>query len=207
MVLLEDIIPTISNIIENAKSTTIFTNKCEIVTSILEEMRTEIVNFHPTKELSQEDLLQLQENFNNLSNIMGSFQKEHFFWSILKTNQSFQQTIQTINSIMSKINSLLQSIGIEKSFKLPEDNLYHDLDQIDALLGDTLLAIQQRRKEVEDYFKQIHKARHNLNRISTDEENIDELNKYPHYKVAKTDFDISPEEIFKDLNFLQLDRY
>lgn len=195
MVLLEDIIPTISNIIENAKSTTIFTNKCEIVTSILEEMRTEIVNFHPTKELSQEDLLQLQENFNNLSNIMGSFQKEHFFWSILKTNQSFQQTIQTINSIMSKINSLLQSIGIEKSFKLPEDNLYHDLDQIDALLGDTLLAIQQRRKEVEDYFKQIHKARHNLNRISTDEENIDELNKYPHYKVAKTDFDINPEEI------------
>lgn len=201
MDLQKDIVPIISKIIENAKTPTIFTNKCIIVVSILESMKEAIINFSPESEIGQPDLESLQNHFLRLFETIRSFKKENFFWSICKNGQSFQQTVKNINDIMGKINLTLNKIGIKQSFSLPGDELFNDLDELDNFLRDTLHVIEQRRKEVQDLFKQIHTARSNINSISTDEDNIEELKKYPQFQVSKADFTINPNIIDKNAEF------
>ena len=202
MILIEDILLSISKIIDDACHSTIFTNKCDILASTLKEMKDEIINTKCFDKNRQDDLSKLYDNLRKLSDIIGSFQKEQFFWSILDTDQKFQQSITSINNIMNEIDSLLQQSGIKKSFKLPKDDLFHDLDQIDQLLADTHILIQKRRKEVGEYMKQIHSSRTNINNLSTFEENIEELKKLPQYKLNKSDFTINPVKIDHNDEFL-----
>lgn len=204
MVLITEIRSLITKIIDDACNTSIFTNKCRILASVLDELKNEITKLKKNIESKQEELRNLEEHLKRLSNIINSFQRGQFFFSFLTKKQTFQEIIDSINCQMNEINTAIQFININKSFNLPKDDdltLYKDLDQIDEFLADTHVLIQQRRKEISETMKQIHQTKGSKS-LSTDEENIEALKGQPEYQLSKSDFLINEEKIDHNDEFL-----
>ena len=87
MVLITEIRSLITKIIDDACNTSIFTNKCRILASVLDELKNEITKLKKNIESKQEELRNLEEHLKGLSNIINSFQRGQFFFSFLTKKQ------------------------------------------------------------------------------------------------------------------------
>lgn len=97
---------------------------------------------------------------------------------------------------MEKINSIMHEIGINGTFKINVSDLFDDLSNIDDLLIKSIFQYQKRRSEVSELMKQ---TLSNFN--NSDEDNINELNKYPQYKLEKTDFEYDAKKVDSNKTF------
>ena len=181
---LEEILSLLFIIISKSKKVLIFKHKCSVVASTLDDIKIALIKYYPKDRLQNEELIKIKNYLNNISNIIDMFSSSNYIWSFIQADQPFKQ-ITDINEIISKINQSLHNIGITSSFNLPLEEIYHDLDQIDNILYNTLQLINKRRVDIEEYFKQTSQETFLQ---TSDEDNRNELNKYPKFKKKVTDF-------------------
>lgn len=156
---MDTIVSLIGTIIQEACHTFIFNNKCQVVSTIIEEIKIQLAKNEINAESNQKIISKLIKSLQNLLNLILSLQNEDWFRSILGTETLLPTIIKEINLILNDINSLIKSLGLH-SINIPSDDLTSDFIRIDDILKSMQYenneVIQLRQKEIENYLIQIY---------------------------------------------------
>lgn len=175
--IISEIKAIISEVDTKSQTAVIFQNKFTIINRILQD-----IDFQEISQYQQQ-CQSFKQNLTELLQIIDNIQDEQQLFHLL-VHQSMQQFVYKINHIIEKINSLMNEMGIDESFKMPVSDIFNDLTNIDDILVKTIIQFQKRRNEISELMKQTTASVYN----NSDEDNINELNKYPQYKLKKSDF-------------------
>lgn len=186
--MVDRIVDFASNIIEKANEAYFFNNKCKVVASILEENITQMIDINKKNPIDKQNLQIIFDNLSSLSQKIDEIKDKKVLWQYILEKQSIQKVINEINHHMQNIYITLDKSGVQNPSKLPTNNLYEDYTRIDEFLEQSQRLIQERRNEVNDYLKECYEDYMLSNDNSLDEENINELNNNPSYKLNKDDF-------------------
>ena len=186
--MIDDLIRFASDIIEKADKVKFFTKRCQVVASILSENINQMTEINKTKQIDEDNLQIIKDNLTNLSVKIDEMKDEFVLRKIITEKNLIIQIINDINNYMQNIYSTLKKLGVQNPSKMPRNNLYYDYIKIDEFLERSQQLIQERRKEINEYFKQYHEDFMFSSDNSLDEENESALNNYPIYKLDKNNF-------------------